>query len=222
MSGYTRSYSRHHPGKYGLMIDWETSGSDFDSDLNNTVRKYQGLAFGAIVFDLVTFEPVDRLYRELHFDPKYQWTEGAERIHGLSREHLEAKGVSREEALADLIEMLIKYWPPGFFATEGNVPSTKVLMAGHNAEFDRAFTGQLFADHGMSIAFHHVSLDTTQICFAVSSLYKSDDVFQEFAGVDKRGLHNALEDAEATLTVMRNVRMIFNLGRDALNTIIGD
>lgn len=211
---YTQVYSRHHPGKYGLMIDWETTGADFgkDSSVN-----YQGIAFGAIVFDLTTFEPIEELYRELHFDAsKYKWTDGAEKIHGLSREHLEANGVSREEALADLIEMMIKYWPAGFFATEGNEPTSKILLAGHNRSFDMDFTNQLFKDHGLQIHFHHVSLDTTQIAFTVSGMYKSDEVFDKFGGVNKRDLHNALEDARATLTVLRTIRHIFNLGVEAL------
>ena len=207
---YKQAYSRHHPGKYGLMIDWETTGSQFGGDSS---VDYQGIAFGAIVFGMTTFEPVEEIYREMHFDDtKYKWTEGAEKIHGLTREHLAANGVSREEALADLIEMMIKYWPPGFFATEGMEPETKIMLAGHNKSFDMDFTNQLFADHGMSVVFHHVGMDTTTVSFAVSGLYKSDDVFAKWAGVDKRGLHNALEDARATLTVLRTLREIFNVG----------
>jgi DNA polymerase III epsilon subunit-like protein len=208
-------YSRHHPGKWGLCIDWETTGADFgeDSSVN-----YQGIAFGAIVFDIVTCEPVDELYRELHFDgTKYKWTDTAEKIHGLSREHLLANGVSREEGLADLIEMMIKYWPPGFFAAKGEEPTSKIMLAGHNKGFDMDFTNQLFDDNNMAIEFNHVGMDSTMIAFAVSGLYKSDDVFMKFAGVDKRSLHNALEDAHAALTVLRTIRQIFQVGEEALD-----
>lgn len=212
---YKQAYSRHHPGKYGLMIDWETSGADFGADSS---VNYQGIAFGAIVFDLMTLEPKEKLYRELKFDgSKYKWTDKAQEIHGLSREHLEANGVSREEGLADLIDMMLRYWPAGFFGTKGNTPDQKILLAGHNRGFDMDFTNQLFVDHDLEIVFHHVSLDTTQICFAVSGIYKSDEVFQAFAGVDKRGLHNALEDADATLTVMRTIRQIFQIGQEQLS-----
>jgi len=211
---YTQTYSRHHPGKYGLLVDWETSGAAFGQDSS---VEHQGIAVGAIVFDLVTLEPVDELYRELKFDAKYKWTMEAEKIHGLSREHLEANGVSREEALADLIEMMIKYWPPGFFAKRGTEPTSKILVAGHNKGFDMDFTNQLFQDHDLQIVFHHVSLDTTMVSFAVSGLYKSDDVFERWGGVNIRGLHNALEDARATLTVLRTIRQIFNIGLDAVN-----
>ncbi len=207
---YKQAYSRHHPGKYGLCIDWETSGADFgqDSSVN-----YQGIAFGAIVFDMTTLREVDSLYRVIHFnDTKYKWTEQAEKIHGLSREILATNGVSSEDALADLIEMMIKYWPPGFFATAGNEPESKILLAGHNKGFDMDFTAQLFRDNEMEIVFHHVGMDSTMIAFAVSGEYKSDVVFDLFAGVDKRELHNALEDARAALTVLRNIREIFENG----------
>ena len=78
------------------------------------------------------------------------------------------------------------------------------------------FTNQLFADHGLQIDFHHVSMDSTILSFGVSGLYRSDDVFKKYAGVDKRELHNALEDARACLTVMRTIRQIFQLGEAAL------
>jgi DNA polymerase III epsilon subunit-like protein len=207
---YKQVYSRHHPGKFGLCIDWETSGADFGKDSS---VDHQGIAFGAIVFDLTTLQEVESLYREIKFDDtKYKWTEQAEKIHGLSREHLAEHGVDRETALADLIEMMIKYWPPGFFATAGNEPDSKILLAGHNKGFDMDFTAQLFRDNDMEIVFHHVGMDSTMIAFAVSGEYKSDIVFEIFAGVIKRERHDALQDSRAALTVMRNIREIFQNG----------
>lgn len=207
---YNQAYSRHSPGKYGICCDWETTGADFNQDSS---VNYQGISFGFIVFDLATFEEVDSLYRELKFDAtKYKWTDAAEKIHGISREHLEANGVTRDEALGDLIEMMIKYWPPGFFATKGNEPDSKILLAGHNKSFDMDFTAQLFRDHDLELAFHHVGMDSTMIAFAVSGEYKSDVVFELFADLNTRDKHNALEDARASLSVLRNIRQIFTLG----------
>lgn len=197
---YTKTYSRHHPGKFALAIDWETTGADFGADSS---VNYQGIAFGAIIFDTTTFEEVETLYREIHFDTsKYKWTEQAEKIHGLSQEHLFANGVSREDALIDLASLLLKYFPAG----------SKVLLAGHNVGFDADFTTQLFRDHDLDIVFHHVLLDSTSSAFLLTGEYKSDVVFQLLAGVDKRDLHNALEDARASLTCMRNMRKIFEKG----------
>ena len=197
---WERGFSKAHPGAKGLLIDWETSGSNFGGDSS---IDYQGITFGAVVFDTTTFEEVDSLYRELHFDDtKYKWTDGAEKIHGMSREHLAAHGVPREEALADLMELILRHWAPG----------SKILVAGHNVSFDNDFTFQLFRDHGLddSLKFHHVVVDTSGIGFVTIGEYKSDAVFKILGGLDERGSHNALEDARATLAVLRTVRQVFN------------
>lgn len=197
---WQKGYSKAHPGKYGLLLDWETSGSDFGGDSS---KEYQGITFGAIVFDTTTFEEVDSLYRELQFDDtKYKWTETAEKIHGKTREYLAEHGVPREEALIDLMEMIIKYWPP----------ASKILTAGHNVSFDNDFTMQLFRDFGLedALKFHHVVVDTSGIGFVCIGEYKSDTVFNLLGGLEERKEHNALEDARATLAVLRTVREVFN------------
>jgi DNA polymerase III epsilon subunit-like protein len=197
---WQKGYSKAHPGKYGLLIDWETTGSNFGGDSS---IDYQGITFGAVVFDTTTFEEVDALYRELHFDDsKYKWTDGAEKIHGKSREYLAEHGVPREEALADLMELILKYWAPG----------SKILVAGHNVSFDNDFTTQLFRDFGLdeSLKFHHVVVDTSGISFVCIGEYKSDAVFKILGGLGDRGAHNALEDSRATLAVLRTVRQVFD------------
>jgi DNA polymerase III epsilon subunit-like protein len=201
---YKNTYSRHHPGKFGLMIDWETSGSDFGGDSS---KNYQGIAFGAVIFNTQTFEEQDTLYRELHFSPtKYKWSEDAEKIHGLTREQLLSNGVSREEGLSDLLEFLLKYF----------APNTKIMIAGHNVGFDADFTNQLFEDHGIEIMFHHVMLDSSSLAFALIGEYKSDVVFETLAGLSKRDCHNALADARACLAVFRSAKQIFTIGMEAL------
>jgi DNA polymerase III epsilon subunit-like protein len=197
---YQKVYSKAAPGKFGCLIDWETTGSTWGGDSS---VEYQGIAFGVVIFDTTTFQPVETLYRELHFDEtKYKWTVGAEKVHGLSREHLLEHGVTREQALIDLAELLLKYFAPG----------TKIMIAGHNVGFDADFTSQLFRDHDMEIIFHHVMLDTSGLAFVLTGEYKSDVVFDLLGGIDKRGLHNAIDDAIATLTVLRTARQIFEKG----------
>lgn len=202
---WQRGYSKAHPGKYGLLIDWETSGSNFGGDSS---LEYQGLSFGALIVNMETWEEVDHLHCELHFDDsKYKWSDEAERIHGLTREHLAANGVPREEGLAALIELLMKYFPPG----------SKILSIGHNVSFDNDFTVQLFRDHGLedAIKFHHVLVDTSGFSFALIGEYKSDVVFELLGGIDKRTLHNPVEDARACLAVLRNAKRIFAAGLEA-------
>lgn len=189
-------YSKHHPGKYCLFIDWETTGADFDSGKSS--ERYQGISFGAVIADSETFEPVETLYRELHFDEtKYGWTDGAEKIHGLSREHLAQHGVSREEGLIDLLELIQKYIGA----------QAKICIGGHNVSFDIDFTRQLASDFGITLNFHHVMIETSQLAFVAIGLYRSDDVFP-FFGAEVRGNHNALDDALQSLAVARGIKQL--------------
>ena len=98
--------TKQNTPQFGLCVDWETSGATFGGD---STIDYQGLSFGAVVFDLKTFEPVDTLYREIKYDPtKYKWTAEAQAIHGMSIEYLEENGVSQEDAAADFLEFILE------------------------------------------------------------------------------------------------------------------
>lgn len=197
------SYSRAHPGKYSLWIDWETTGADFDSGL--TTKKYQGISFGAVIASNDTFEEVASLYRELKFDEtKYQWTGGAEKVHGLSREHLAEHGVNREDALHDLLEFIQQY-----LGTTG-----KIMIGGQNVWFDLDFTNQLTTDcAGFNLDWHHVKLETSALGFITTGIYKSNDLFPLF-GAEARGKHNALDDARQALAVARGIKELVQAGLD--------
>jgi DNA polymerase III epsilon subunit-like protein len=193
-----KPYSRHSPGKFGISIDWETSGSDFGGDSS---KSYQGISFGAVIFNTETFEPVETLYRELHFDSsKYKWSEDAEKIHGLSQTHLAANGIPRDEALADLLDLILRY-----IGAE-----SKIFFLGHNVQFDIDFTLQLANDFDVQLVPHHVSLETSGAGFIAIGKYRSDDVFEFFTGKTREGAHNALDDALMALEVVRNMRAMFN------------
>jgi len=198
------TYSKAHPGKYGLAIDWETTGSNWGGD--STVD-YQGIAYGAVIFDTDTFEPVKTLYREMHFDStKYKWTEGAQKVHGITQEHLAAHGISREEALADLLELIAE-----FIGTE-----SKILFLGHNCDFDIDFTNQLARDFGIALKVHHVKIDTSGLGFATIGRYKSDDVFRFFESEERAKVHNALDDALMALNVVKSVKGLVQLALQEL------
>ena len=190
-------YSRAAPGRFALSIDWETTGSNFGGVSH---IDYQGIAFGAVIFNTETFEPVETLYRELHFDEtRYKWTSGAEKIHGLSRAHLAANGMSREEGLTDLLDLIMRYIGP----------KSKIFALGHNVGFDIDFTDQLANDFDIQLEWHHVKLETSGAAFIAIGKYKSDDVFEFFTGKTREGAHNALDDALMALEVVRNMRAIF-------------
>ena len=190
--------------KFGLCIDWETSGAIWGGDSS---KEFQGISCGAIVFDVKTFDPVEELYLEIKHNPKWKWSDEAEKIHGLSREYLEQNGVTQEEAAMALAELILKYWGT----------DSKVMFLGHNPEFDRRFTNQLLNEIDIEFSVEasgkfdsridvfHVVLDTSALGFITLGLYKSDLLFEKI-GFEERGDHNALDDARQTLMTCKVIR----------------
>lgn len=195
--------------KYGLCIDWETSGAVWGGDSS---KEYQGLSYGAIVFDANTFEEIEKIYVEIKYNPKWKWSAEAEAIHGMSQKYLEENGVSQEDAAMKLAELILKYWGP----------DSKVMFMGHNAEFDRRFTNQLLNEIEIEfsvekqtkftswIQLHHVILDTSPLGFVAVGLFKSDLLFAKM-GFEDRGDHNALQDAEQTLATAKAIRELVTI-----------
>lgn len=195
--------------EFGLCLDWETTGADFGKDSS---LRYQGIEFGAIIFNAKTFEPIEKLKLYVKFNPdKYVWTEGAQKIHGLTVEFLEANGVTQEEAATQLAELILKY-----FGT------SRVLFLGHNPEFDRRFTNQLLnsidiefsvensGKFDSQIEVFHVVLDTSALGYIAFGIYKSDLLFEKI-GFPARGDHDALADAEQTLETCAAVRALIQV-----------
>lgn len=180
---------------HGICIDWETSGSSWDDD---STTHYQGVSFGAVVFELATFDPVDQLYQEIKFDPtRYKWSDGAQKVHGLSREYLEQNGVSQEEAAIALMEMFVKYF----------APDERVFIIGHHTDFDIKFTQQLLSQFGIMFQVGATIMDTSGTGLIMFGIHKSEDLFQ-FLGLPARTTHNALEDVLLTLQAAKTMRAI--------------
>lgn len=190
-------YSRSHPGKYVLVLDTETTGSTFGT-YEETFSKYQAIAFAAIVATSDTFEPVEDIYFKIKFNfKKYQWSAEAEKIHGITREQLEAEGIEEEEGAADLAEFIFKHFGTG-----------KVAMLGHNVNFDIAAMGQLLKPHGVMPEIHHVVIDSSPMAFAMIGEYKSDKVFAFFEGEERPTQHNALDDAYMALNAVKTMKAL--------------
>jgi DNA polymerase III epsilon subunit-like protein len=181
---------------FALAVDWETTGFS----VPDYASKHQGIAIGAIIFDLKTLQPVEELYREIKFDPKYVWTEGAEKIHGLSRDHLEKKGVTQEEAAADLANLVIKY-----------MGTDDIIALGHRVHFDIAFTNQLMSALDIELKWHPTKIDSNSIATVLMEMSSSNEIF-ETLGLPARGDHNALEDARYTLYSVQRIKELFLRG----------
>jgi hypothetical protein len=209
------SYSRYSPGKYSLWLDWETSGAAFDLPYPEQFAPgmFQGIQLGLVVADNENFEEVDALKVNIKFDSTYQWQDAAQKIHGLSREFLEENGVDAEEAVATIIEFIVKYFGEDvIYYGEGKPDRTRTIcFGGHNLGFDIAALQALLKRFNFAVAEHHVRIDTSSLGFAAVGIYKSTPLFAHFGG-EKRGDHDALEDTRQALAVATGVKALINAG----------
>lgn len=190
-------YSQTSPGRFILIIDVETSGTTYGT-YEETFKKYQAIAFGCIVATSDTFEEVASLQFKVKFDSKYEWSAEAEKIHGITREQLEADGLDSSEAAAELAEFILKHFGTG-----------KVMFANHNPWFDIEAMRQLLEPYKVMPDLHHVVLDTSALGFVAIGKYRSNDVFSFFNG-DRPTIHDALGDARMALGVLKGIREVVN------------
>jgi len=190
-----------------LALDCETTGLAYNSDdpsIENDGREYQSIAWGLVVADAKTLKPIEELYVEIKWDGKSEWNMRAQGVHGLSKEHLEENGMSSEDAVLAIGNLIMKYWGP-----EGNI-----RLLGHNVvTFDMWFLKRLMRAQGINLKFGNRHIDTCSIGFATFETFNSDDLFKA-AGLPERDAskHNALDDAKYALESARRVKMIFQKG----------
>lgn len=195
-----------------LAIDCETTGLCFNpspSPVHNdkTHERHQTLAWGIIVADTKTLKPVDRLYVEIKWNKtsKAQRKEDisfgtkAEQVHGLDFAYLEKNGVTEEEAVVQIGNLILKYWGPTSF----------IRTLGHNVHhFDLPFLRDLFERHEVPLNIGNLHYDTNSMGFGSFGSFTSDELF-EAVGFEKRKDHNALDDVEQALETARIIRTIF-------------
>lgn len=189
-----------------MVIDCETSGMAFGSDDPSydpiTGKTYQAVSWGLVVADAFTLEPIEKLYVEIKWNGESEWNAKAQAIHGLTLEYLESNGMTEEEAVVEIASLILKHWGP----------DSPVHVGGHNvATFDLPFLRRLLRSQGLEIKFGHKYIDSNSIGFATFGTHNSDDLF-ELVGCPVRdpSKHNALTDAEYTLTAMRTIKRLFN------------
>lgn len=182
--------------KFGLAIDWETTGFS----MPGYTSKHQGISFGAIIFDTASLDAVETIYHEIKFKDKYEWSTRAEQIHGLSKEHLAKHGIEQEQAAEILINLVFKY-----------MNTEDVLLMGHRVGFDRAFTDQLTDTVGIRLPIHPTTIDTASMATILLETSNSEEIFT-MLGLPARGKHNALEDIQNTLQSVRKMKEIFMTG----------
>lgn len=183
--------------KFGLAIDWETSGYS----VPEYAKSHQGISFGALIFDISDFTVVESLYAEIKFDSsKYIWDDGAEKIHGLSQDYLAHNGLTQARAAEQLAAMIFKY-----------IGTDKVVALGHRVAFDIAFTNQLMESVGFELPWDPIKIDSAAFALSFLGVNRSDELF-DMMGMPPRGEHNALEDIVYTLASVKAIRDYFMTG----------
>jgi DNA polymerase III epsilon subunit-like protein len=196
-----------------LAIDSETSGIAMGCDDPSydpvTGTKYQAISWGLIVADVHTLEPIDQLYVEVKHDPAYAWSPEAERIHGISREYLEANGVSRTEAVEQIGGLILSHWGPN---TQVNLLGTNVVG------FDLPFLRSLMNSEGLRLNFSHRHVDTTSIGVGLLEHFNSEDMLRALGLKRASGVHNSLEDAYNSLMMIKRVREYMQALENAIDS----
>ncbi len=196
--------------KYILAMDCETTGLCFgtDSPVNNPItgERHQTVSWGLMVIDTHTLECIDQMYVELKWTAAsidqrkkdHSFGKKAEQIHGLTKEYLDTHGLTEEQAIEQIWEMVGKYWSL----------TSCIRCLGHNVHlFDLQFFKDLFHRNGVKLRFGNRHVDNSSISFAAFETYTSDQIFA-LLGFTDRKKHNALDDIQMTVAATKAVRDI--------------
>lgn len=179
------------------IMDCETSGLFFNENpVTDGTDEYQTVSWGIVIADTTTLVPIDTFYVEIKWNGTALWNTKAQAVHGLSKEHLEANGIDEETATIEILEFFGKHFGTGV-----------IHCGGHNfASFDLLFMRAMMAKIGIPFKTGNRFVDSNSVGFAAFNTYTSDELFNLMGVVRKD--HNALEDALASLTVLRNTRAL--------------
>lgn len=178
-----------------LGVDCETSSMSFGIDPSTGC---QMVSIGLIISDTKTYEELDSLYLEIKWNGESEWSSYAEKIHGLSKEHLEEHGMDEEEAAIQITEFILKHFNP----------NKGIPLMGHNvSSFDRFFLRGLLEKFEIELKFSHRNIDSFTLGLIALDAYDSDELFRT-VGLPYRGQHDALEDIRYTLKAVRVIRKL--------------
>lgn len=185
-----------------LAVDCETTGlapTSLDPTQEASGKTYQAIQWGICVLNYDpeaddTFDVVDHYERNVKWNGTSEWSAEAERVHGLSKEHLEQTGVDEEEAAVEIAELIMKYWN-----------KSPVIVLGHNVHFDKCFLHGLLTKFEIPVRFSNRVIDTNTIGMVFDGTTNSNELFEKY-GFEDRQEHNALQDILQTVYVARQAR----------------
>lgn len=194
-------YKNEIPRAYFNLLfafDCETSAINFDNKLN-PAEGCQAVSWGIMILNANTLETLEELYIEVKWNGTAKWSPEAEAIHGLSKEYLDENGVTEEEALVTIANLIEKYWV-----------TSPINTLGHNSvSFDLPFLFDLYDKHGLKLKYSYRNIDTNTLGFSLLRTYNSDDLFASLA-LPERELHNSLEDIQHTVESVRRIRTLWD------------
>lgn len=180
-----------------LAMDCETTGLTYNGDDPSVDN--QSLSWGFIVANAATLKPIEELYVEIKWDGKSNWNKRAEKVHGLSKAHLEKHGVTEQEAVEQIGTLILRHWGP----------ENCIHTLGHNVtSFDLWFLRRLFRGQGVELKFGNRHYDTNTIGWIAMNTFTSRQFF-ESVGLEYGEVHNALTDTRYALEAARRVKVIF-------------
>lgn len=201
----SRQMSNKDTIQYVLAADVETTGLSWVQ--GDPATGHQIVSIGLIVADADTFKPIEKLYLEIKWndssiesakkDPKFG--KGAEKVHGLTKSYLDKNGISEEEAVVKIAELLMKYWST----------DVTIQLLGHNvATFDVFFIRALLYKYELYFKFASRMFDSFSLGVGTTGAFNSDQLF-ECMGFDTRGNHNSLDDAMMSLETFRIIKLLW-------------
>lgn len=203
--------SKHFKTTKLLGMDSETSGLAFagnvdltnpdpSKDINNN-KRYMAISWGFVVVDVQSQQIIDELYVEVKFDDvKYDWEYAAEKTHGLTKEHLNKHGLTREDAAVTIVEFILKHW---------NI-NEAISTIGHNhVSFDLWFLRELLCEFNIMLKFANRHYDTNYLTLGIYDVEGSEELFRLFNEV--RVKHNALDDIKQTVNTFFETKRLFDI-----------
>lgn len=193
-----------------IILDFETGG------LKPSVHAI--VSFAAVAVEPVNFEIVDRL--EFKVKPyEMEYTPEAQRVHGLSKAHLEKHGVKYETGMKAI---------HGFFEKNKTTKAKKPILAGHNLDFDKGFLEFNFEvmDYDLPKSIDPYYIDTLKECEMIYGHKK--DVSMKLVnvcgmmGINLDDAHSAMADVIATYELLRQITMLKRSIVDGSNGVINN
>jgi len=182
-----------------LVVDVETGGLD--------PSEHSILSLGAVVLD--EGEVVDKFLATIK-EPNFLATEPALKINGFTKERIEKEGHNPEEVVLEFESFILR----------NDFDDDKIVLAGHNVNFDIGFIKRLysFTKQSYESRFSHRVLDTQTAALLlkyagrITTEATSLDALCACFGIKgrKKGTpHTALEDAELTAELLkRELKML--------------